>query len=264
MSANDRQVGGTHYASASGFQHWDAMAAMFGAVWFIGCATKYGSRHTKKKGREDLEKAAHYLEKLAEVAQVQAGLFSLLPEEGATRSICSAFLRDNHEIPGDDHGMLYAIFMIHDETTLADARAAVAAALEHWYPEAPAEGEEAGVGTVAAILPWQRDLDEETHAMLLKAHALGNAVGDFMLETSAFYNAEGAKLQKALNDGLAAAQDLPDGSPEATAAQQRAIAKGQEDEVALNEGFRWLQIARTDLQKGFMALRRAISRPKGF
>jgi hypothetical protein len=60
-SANDRQVGGSHYQTG-GVQHWD----LFGPDYLIGYATKY-MRWRKKGGVEDLEKAIHVIEKLREV-----------------------------------------------------------------------------------------------------------------------------------------------------------------------------------------------------
>ena len=44
-------------------EHWD----LFGPEYLMGCASKYVSRHMEKGGREDLEKAVHYCEKLGEV-----------------------------------------------------------------------------------------------------------------------------------------------------------------------------------------------------
>lgn len=39
---------------------------------------------------------------------------------------------------------------------------------------------------------------------------------------------------------------------------------GYEDSEERNEAMRWLAIAKTDLQKGMMAMIRSIARPKGF
>lgn len=66
MSANNKQVGGTHYAEGGEVQHWDFIA-MNNLSYLVGCATKYITRHRKKNGRQDLEKALHYVEKLAEL-----------------------------------------------------------------------------------------------------------------------------------------------------------------------------------------------------
>lgn len=62
MSANDRQEGGTHYASE--YQHWDFVLTALEGRYLEGCVTKYIYRWKKKNGLEDLRKAAHYLDKM--------------------------------------------------------------------------------------------------------------------------------------------------------------------------------------------------------
>jgi hypothetical protein len=64
-SANDIQVGGTHYRN--GFQHWD-LAAECCLGYYEGQISKYITRHRFKKGREDAEKALHFAQKLLELA----------------------------------------------------------------------------------------------------------------------------------------------------------------------------------------------------
>lgn len=54
-----KQVGGDHYATASGTQHWD----LFGPEYLMGYATKY-MRWRKKGGVEDLRKAMSIVGKL--------------------------------------------------------------------------------------------------------------------------------------------------------------------------------------------------------
>jgi hypothetical protein len=66
MSANDKQVGGDHYVK-TGEQHWDRMWRLYGRGYFIGCATKYAERYHLKNGKQDLEKAVHFLQKLIEL-----------------------------------------------------------------------------------------------------------------------------------------------------------------------------------------------------
>lgn len=61
MNANNRQEGGSHYASE--YQHWDFILDT-GLSYLEGCATKYISRARKKNGQEDLKKAIHYVEKM--------------------------------------------------------------------------------------------------------------------------------------------------------------------------------------------------------
>lgn len=64
-AANNRQVGGTHYAGA--YQHWDFVIDAK-LSYLEGQFTKYLDRHAKKAGRQDLEKSGHYLQKLIEAA----------------------------------------------------------------------------------------------------------------------------------------------------------------------------------------------------
>lgn len=72
MSANDRQHGGDHYknkAASDGRQHWDVVGDCFGPGYYVGCATKYAARWKDKNGLEDLLKADHFVDKLAEFIQ---------------------------------------------------------------------------------------------------------------------------------------------------------------------------------------------------
>jgi hypothetical protein len=73
MSANETQVGGTHYQSS--LQHWDIAAQYAGVGYHINCATKYLSRWQKKgTPKQDLEKAIHYIEKVRELVLAGASL----------------------------------------------------------------------------------------------------------------------------------------------------------------------------------------------
>lgn len=66
-SPNARQVGGTHYKAP--IQHWD-WAGRNGLRYLEGCATKYVVREGRKPTedpQQDLQKAAHYVEKLLEL-----------------------------------------------------------------------------------------------------------------------------------------------------------------------------------------------------
>lgn len=69
MTADNTQVGGTHYTSKS-IQPWDAMRAWMSREQFSGFlrgnAIKYLARCDDKGGVEDLKKARHYLDKLIE------------------------------------------------------------------------------------------------------------------------------------------------------------------------------------------------------
>lgn len=61
MSANDRQVGGNHYKGD--LQHWDFVLAL-NLPYLEAQVVRYVTRHKKKGGAEDLEKAIHFLQKL--------------------------------------------------------------------------------------------------------------------------------------------------------------------------------------------------------
>ena len=63
-AANERQIGGDHYRSE--YQHWDFVENN-GLGYLEGCATKYATRWRNKHGRQDLEKAKHYVDKLMEL-----------------------------------------------------------------------------------------------------------------------------------------------------------------------------------------------------
>lgn len=73
MSANDKQVGGDHYKKG-GEEHWDRQWRLYGRGYFVGCITKYVERYHEKNGLQDLEKAAHFLEKLMELEKAKAAL----------------------------------------------------------------------------------------------------------------------------------------------------------------------------------------------
>lgn len=64
MSANDLQVGGSHYDKP--IQPWDYIIAN-DLGYLEGNVVKYVSRWRDKNGVEDLRKAMHYLQKLIEV-----------------------------------------------------------------------------------------------------------------------------------------------------------------------------------------------------
>lgn len=70
MSANDKQVAGSHYQRGS-LQHWDVCAG-FRIGYLEGCCTKYLIRWRDKNGLQDLQKAEHFLEKLIEMVDVGA------------------------------------------------------------------------------------------------------------------------------------------------------------------------------------------------
>lgn len=60
MTAKDIQVGGSHYKDMV-IQPGEFIRAN-GIGWYEGNAIKYVCRHKAKNGKQDLEKAIHYLQ----------------------------------------------------------------------------------------------------------------------------------------------------------------------------------------------------------
>jgi hypothetical protein len=65
MSANDKQIGGTHYGK-NAIQPWDFIIAN-NIGYLEGSAIKYLCRWKDKGGVNDLRKAIHFIEKAIEV-----------------------------------------------------------------------------------------------------------------------------------------------------------------------------------------------------
>ncbi len=70
VTANDRQVGGSHYKDMP-MQPWEVMEAVLTPEEFRGFlkgnVIKYAMRQGKKDGTDDAGKAQHYAQKLAEI-----------------------------------------------------------------------------------------------------------------------------------------------------------------------------------------------------
>lgn len=64
VQSSNRQVGGSHYSSMAVQPSHFIRANKLG--WHEGNAIKYICRHTRKGGRQDIEKAIHYLELILE------------------------------------------------------------------------------------------------------------------------------------------------------------------------------------------------------
>jgi hypothetical protein len=69
MTANDQQVGGSHYRKLA-IQHWDYVVAN-GIPYLEARAIAYLTRWRDKGGLEDLLKAQHFVQKLIEVAKAE-------------------------------------------------------------------------------------------------------------------------------------------------------------------------------------------------
>lgn len=71
MNALNKQVGGDHYKGVP-IQHVE-FCQRNQIPWCESAAIKYIIRHKKKNGRQDIEKAIHYLELLLEIEYPQNG-----------------------------------------------------------------------------------------------------------------------------------------------------------------------------------------------
>lgn len=94
-SANDIQHGGDHYRSA--LQHWD-LCVNYRISYLEAAATKYVTRHRKKAGRLDLDKADHYTAKaleLATPADIQVGDVYANLSKGVPIHVVQAFAQAN-------------------------------------------------------------------------------------------------------------------------------------------------------------------------
>jgi hypothetical protein len=67
-SANERQVGGTHYKRPGAIEHWD-IVWQWNLDYYQGQITKYVMRWREKGGSADLEKAQHFLQKYIELVK---------------------------------------------------------------------------------------------------------------------------------------------------------------------------------------------------
>src|ERR1700746_3511055 len=66
-TANQRQIGGTHYKTS--YEHWDlAILLDMGPMEYA--SSKHVTRWRKKDGIKDLEKALHYVDKLIESYEI--------------------------------------------------------------------------------------------------------------------------------------------------------------------------------------------------
>lgn len=92
MSANETQVGGQHYQTT--YQHWDWCIEALNNRYLEGQVTKYVARWRKKNGLQDLEKAAHFLQKLNE-AYIQSLVSAIGAGRGAATQTHVAACTEN-------------------------------------------------------------------------------------------------------------------------------------------------------------------------
>lgn len=93
MVANENQVGGAHYKADT--QHWDLMWGLYGPAYFKAQITRYVSRWRRKEGVKDLQKAAHYTEKLIECAKADGVVFELRDDTLQGAALLNQFFEAN-------------------------------------------------------------------------------------------------------------------------------------------------------------------------
>jgi hypothetical protein len=129
MSANERQVGGAHYSG--GYQHWDfAVDADLGPFEYQ--ITKYGTRHRKKAGKQDLEKSAHFVQKLIEL--VDDGY---TPHHGHVTNALIAYYAKANELDSREQGLMRLVCGWTKLAHLLAVRQHLREMLAHYYPEQP-------------------------------------------------------------------------------------------------------------------------------
>jgi hypothetical protein len=106
MSANAVQVGGDHYKNVE-LQPWD-LIERFGLGYMEGNIVKYVSRWRKKGGREDLEKAHHYIVKLEEL-HLEEGRKPRVDGDGPGPLVLSRYF-DEHKITDFREKILISTF----------------------------------------------------------------------------------------------------------------------------------------------------------
>ena len=132
-SANELQYGGDHYKTA-GPQHWDVID-QYGYPYLEGCATKYLLRHHKKNGREDLQKAHHFVIKIIEQTQkmpkqIRAPADELIaPDEVRRQLIDASGLED-----GDLRACVFGLLGPVDLPQLYSIESLIHSAIDRIYP----------------------------------------------------------------------------------------------------------------------------------
>lgn len=133
-SANEIQVGGTHY-KATTYQHWD-FAADCRLGYFEGQVTKYISRHHKKNGLQDVEKAGHFIDKMLELYRTTA----LRPmNSAATFEKMTRFCAANALPLRETQVVKWVAGWVHEDQLNA-ARSAVNLLIEDYRVRAESEG----------------------------------------------------------------------------------------------------------------------------
>lgn len=161
MNANTRQVAGTHYQA--GFQHWDLVHRL-GLGYFEGQVTKYVTRHRNKNGRQDAEKALHFLEKLMELVNEGIARAPRAPAGTDIYSLLDHYVRENGLTLQEDT-IIRGVCTWFSPIDLRNARRTIVRMIEETYNPAPR-----AIKELTGPVPMRRasdsqmgDLDDGSH-----------------------------------------------------------------------------------------------------
>jgi hypothetical protein len=163
MNANERQVGGNHYQAP--FQHWDLVQRL-GLGYFEGQVTKYVTRHRKKNGRQDAEKALHFLEKLIELSHQDLVRAPRPPSGTDTFNLLDYYASSNGLTTLEDT-IIRTVSTWFNPIDLRNARRMLVALIADSYPEPPS------VSGTATSTPRRRSYEQDTS----KTHDDGSEPG---------------------------------------------------------------------------------------
>lgn len=141
MAANDIQHGGDHYVAP--YQHWD-MVVDFRLDYYRANATKYLTRHRKKNGLQDVDKADHYVQKLIELIEHRRfNQLVSLPTviETAMHRMAIRYFEANGISERLDQSSLASLMITPDVNELIAARTDIDK-IRGWYASQPKTGPE--------------------------------------------------------------------------------------------------------------------------
>ena len=125
MNVNDYQIGGKHYQSE--FQHWDFVIECLGGQYLEGCISKYVTRWRKKNGIQDLQKALHYLAKLADTEECA-------PIQDFNKERIDEFCKAN-SVGGTERRIIYILATWENTEALDEARRLIEQLINEWHEE---------------------------------------------------------------------------------------------------------------------------------
>lgn len=111
--ANNTQVGGSHYASD--YQHWDLVWDT-GMGYFPAQITKNISRHAKKNGLQDVQKAIHFAQKYHELMGD-----ALVIKPVRTDALVRRYQENNPHIGDEEMRVIRIVAGTHDAASVRQA-----------------------------------------------------------------------------------------------------------------------------------------------